>query len=155
MEIKAQFIVDDKVYLVHDPVVVRIIQKFIARSEVGIAKYGKTLADSTDNMLQHLQEELMDASLYIEAQKKWKVVYYAEGYEPSEWVCDNHQQAEWVKQDLLTNAWKNRNAVCPVQGIKIPEDVPLLFGEPLEAVLTWMAAKDYAEKLTEIKIEEA
>jgi hypothetical protein len=40
---------------------------------VGIAKYGKTMERedlSTLDWLQHLQEELMDATLYIESLKR-------------------------------------------------------------------------------------
>ena len=50
-----------------DAIVAKVIEAYKTRSEVGIAKYGTTLdANNTDNFLQHLQEELMDASLYIE-----------------------------------------------------------------------------------------
>jgi hypothetical protein len=39
--------------------------------KVGIAKYGTTLEDNdTDDFLQHLQEELMDATLYVEKLKE-------------------------------------------------------------------------------------
>lgn len=50
-----------------DPIVQAVLDKYIKRSDVGIAKYGTTLQDNNkDNYLQHLQDELMDASLYIE-----------------------------------------------------------------------------------------
>lgn len=50
-----------------DQIVLSVIEKYAKRSEVGIAKYGTTLeTNNTDNYLKHLQEELMDASLYIE-----------------------------------------------------------------------------------------
>ena len=46
-----------------------VIQKYSERSKLGILKYGTTL-ERTDlthiQWLQHLQEELMDATLYIE-----------------------------------------------------------------------------------------
>lgn len=47
-------------------------KKLRQRSEVGISKYGVTTADSTLNVLdwlQHLQEELLDAAVYVEALK--------------------------------------------------------------------------------------
>lgn len=51
----------------HDRIVEQIILKYRKRSEVGINKYGTTLdQNTTDNFLVHLQEELMDASLYIQ-----------------------------------------------------------------------------------------
>jgi len=50
-----------------DKIVEQVIDKYRQRSEVGIKKYGTTLEDNnSDNYLKHLQEELMDASLYIE-----------------------------------------------------------------------------------------
>ncbi len=50
-----------------DQIVLSVIEKYAKRSEVGIAKYGTTLeTNNKDNYLKHLQEELMDASLYIE-----------------------------------------------------------------------------------------
>lgn len=55
-----------------DPVVESVIDKFRSRSEVGINKYGTTLEEnklSTLEWLNHLQEELMDASLYVEKLK--------------------------------------------------------------------------------------
>ena len=45
-------------------------------SQVGIKKYGTTLEDSKESLeafLIHLQEELMDATLYIEKLKKLNV----------------------------------------------------------------------------------
>lgn len=56
-----------------DKIVDSVIGKFIHRSEVGIKKYGTTLDKNDLPILQwitHLQEELMDAILYIERLKK-------------------------------------------------------------------------------------
>jgi hypothetical protein len=53
-----------------DAIVAKVIEAYKTRSEIGIAKYGTTLdANNTDDFLQHLQEELMDATLYIEKLK--------------------------------------------------------------------------------------
>jgi len=50
-----------------DQIVLEVIEKYAKRSEVGIAKYGTTLeTNNKDNYLQHLQEELMDATLYLQ-----------------------------------------------------------------------------------------
>jgi len=50
-----------------DKIVQQVIQKYQQRSDVGIAKYGTTLeTNNKDNYLRHLQEELMDATLYIQ-----------------------------------------------------------------------------------------
>ena len=62
-------------HLPKDPIVESVIQKMRARSRDGITKYGTTLHDSPDGFykfLNHLQEELMDASLYIEKLKQQK-----------------------------------------------------------------------------------
>jgi hypothetical protein len=50
-----------------DPVVESVVNKYTERSLVGQKKYNTTLHQNNhDNYLKHLQEELMDASLYIE-----------------------------------------------------------------------------------------
>lgn len=58
-----------------DPIVEDVIRTMRARSREGIQKYGTTLYDSPDGFykfLNHLQEELMDATLYIEKIKQQK-----------------------------------------------------------------------------------
>ena len=55
-----------------DTIVESVIEQFKQRSEVGINKYGVTLDREDLTMLEwlkHLQEELMDATLYIEKLK--------------------------------------------------------------------------------------
>ena len=55
-----------------DSIVRKVIDSFKKRSERGLEKYGTTLErnDLTHlEWLQHLQEELMDATLYIEKLK--------------------------------------------------------------------------------------
>lgn len=50
-----------------DVIVEQVVDKYQRRSELGLMKYGTTLAQNNkDNYLVHLQQELMDASLYIE-----------------------------------------------------------------------------------------
>ena len=60
-----------------DPVVETVVDKFISRSDVGFAKYGKTLHDERTGghkdlagYLNDVQEELMDAILYIQSAKE-------------------------------------------------------------------------------------
>ena len=57
-----------------DPVVERVVDKFVSRSNVGFDKYGTTLQDERTmkmkglvKYLKDIQEELMDAILYIQA----------------------------------------------------------------------------------------
>ena len=52
-----------------DNIVERVVSLFRSRSQRGIQKYGITLDKnelSNREWLQHLQEELMDAALYVE-----------------------------------------------------------------------------------------
>jgi hypothetical protein len=56
-----------------DPVVKRVVNKFVSRSDVGFEKYGVTLEQDPSQMfewLNHLQEELMDAVLYLQKAKE-------------------------------------------------------------------------------------
>ena len=56
-----------------DSIVNSIILKFISRSNLGIEKYGTTLDRNdlnTNDWIQHVQEELMDAILCLEKLKK-------------------------------------------------------------------------------------
>ncbi len=56
-----------------DPVVERVVNKFVSRYDVGFAKYGVTLEEDKSNIFQwvnHLQEELMDAVLYLQKLKE-------------------------------------------------------------------------------------
>ena len=56
-----------------DSIVAAVVASFLQRSELGQKKYGTTL-DRTDlktlDWIQHVQEELMDAILYLERLKK-------------------------------------------------------------------------------------
>jgi len=56
-----------------DPVVQCVVNKFVSRSDVGFEKYGKTLRNDNSDIfvwLNHLQEELMDATLYLQRLKE-------------------------------------------------------------------------------------
>jgi len=69
----------EKTIKFRDPVVERVVDKFVGRSDVGYKKYGVTLDKDPSEMLEwlnHLQEELMDAVLYLQ---KAKEKYEAEG----------------------------------------------------------------------------
>ena len=57
-----------------DKIVQQVIDKFNQRSELGVKKYGTTLEENNnDDFLNHLQEELMDAILYIQKLKSFKI----------------------------------------------------------------------------------
>jgi len=60
-----------------DPVVERVVDKFVSRSDLGFAKYGRTLDSERTGghkdlfgYLNDVQEELMDAILYLQAAKE-------------------------------------------------------------------------------------
>ena len=56
-----------------EPVVERVVDKFIDRSDIGFKKYKVTLEDDHSDMfawINHLQEELMDATLYLQKLKE-------------------------------------------------------------------------------------
>ena len=56
-----------------DRIVEQVIAKFNERSQRGITKYGSTLERNDLDVyewMNHLQEELMDAILYLERMKK-------------------------------------------------------------------------------------
>jgi hypothetical protein len=58
---------------IEDPIVLKVLAKYYERSQTGIKKYGRTLDRDDLNLidwLNHLQEELMDATLYIEKLKQ-------------------------------------------------------------------------------------
>ena len=66
-----------KEYGFRDPVVRNVVDKFVSRSDVGYSKYGSTLDDERrlkmkglNKYLNDIQEELMDAVLYIQAARE-------------------------------------------------------------------------------------
>ena len=74
------FIVEDDSLDFRDPVVKRVVEKFRTRSDAGFIKYGTTLHEERTTKMKGLmkylvdiQEELMDAILYIQtAQEELK-----------------------------------------------------------------------------------
>ena len=66
-----------KEYGFRDPVVKNVVDKFVSRSNVGFEKYGRTLDNERRDKhkdlagyLNDIQEELMDAVLYIQAARE-------------------------------------------------------------------------------------
>lgn len=56
-----------------DPIVNSVVRQFSERSRIGIEKYNTTLAENDLPLiewLEHLKQELMDATLYIERAKQ-------------------------------------------------------------------------------------
>ena len=72
-----QGVVVRKSYGFRDPVVKHVVDKFVDRSDVGYEKYGQTLHEERTSgvkdlaaYLNDIQEELMDAILYIQAARE-------------------------------------------------------------------------------------
>ena len=66
-----------KEYNFRDPVVKSVVDKFVSRSDIGYEKYNNTLDDerrlkmkNLQGYLNDIQEELMDAVLYIQAARE-------------------------------------------------------------------------------------
>ena len=69
--------IERKSYGFRDPAVKNVVDKFVSRSDVGYDKYGRTLNDERKGghknlagYLNDIQEELMDAVLYIQAARE-------------------------------------------------------------------------------------
>jgi len=59
----------EKLISFRDPIIEKVVDQLVSRSDVGYKKYGVTLEDDLGELnkwLQHLQEELLDAANYIE-----------------------------------------------------------------------------------------
>jgi len=55
-----------------DPIIEKVCDQLVSRSNVGYKKYGVTLDEDAPDLqkwLQHLQEELLDAANYVEKLK--------------------------------------------------------------------------------------
>ena len=66
---KDKIYLDSIVSLTNDKTVRNVISKINERSKIGIIKYGTTLEQNKSDVLcwlKHLQEELFDASLYVQ-----------------------------------------------------------------------------------------
>jgi len=69
----ANAISSKKLIMIKDTIVKSVLDKYKQRSEVGIKKYNQTMDRDDLNLLDwltHLQEELMDATLYVEKLKQ-------------------------------------------------------------------------------------
>jgi len=69
--------IERKEFGFRDPVVKHVVTKFVSRSDIGYEKYGRTLDSERRGKFKNLagylmdiQEELMDAVLYIQAARE-------------------------------------------------------------------------------------
>ena len=69
--------IERKTFGFRDPVVKHVVTKFVSRSDIGYEKYGRTLDDerrggfkNLAGYLNDIQEELMDAVLYMQAARE-------------------------------------------------------------------------------------
>jgi hypothetical protein len=81
---------------IEDQIVKSVLAKYVERSNTGLKKYGTPLTrnDLTlDQWLTHLQEELMDATLYLERIKKEIELHYVKGF------SDGYREAKNTEQN--------------------------------------------------------
>ena len=96
-----------------DKIVNRVVDGYKQRSKAGIKKYGTTLERNdlkTLDWLKHLQEELMDATLYIEALKGKELGVSAKD------IAVNHFES------LLETPAYPRHKNCLITGVKMTEE---------------------------------
>jgi predicted nucleic acid-binding Zn-ribbon protein len=88
---------------VEDPIVLKVMAKYYERSQLGINKYGTTLAredlELTD-WLTHAQDEAMDLSLYIERIKQEIESMKKELKDIKEKIVSSKTQSVIVKYDI-------------------------------------------------------
>ena len=77
MNAKGFTVMDNNERVFRDPVVKRVVEKFKTRSDAGFEKYGTTLDEERTTKMKGLmkylvdiQEELMDAILYIQTARE-------------------------------------------------------------------------------------
>ena len=59
--------------MTEDPIVNKVINRFVTRSDQGMEKFGQSMADNTASVrhwIENTQEELMDGILYLEKLKE-------------------------------------------------------------------------------------
>ena len=93
-----------------DPVVENVVDKFVSRSDVGFAKYGQSMHNERitkqkdlAGYLNDIQEELMDAILYIQAARE----ELTENKQPEAFRPPHPSHASTAQQD-----WND--AIAPV-----------------------------------------
>ena len=67
-----QLKITSKEVIFRDPIIEKVCDQLVSRSDVGYKKYGVTLDEDAPDLqkwLQHLQEELLDAANYVEKLK--------------------------------------------------------------------------------------
>ena len=92
-----------KEYGFRDPVVRNVVDKFVSRSDVGYEKYGNTLDDERRfkmkdliGYLNDIQEELMDAVLYIQTARE-ELAEQEETYKPP--LAHNVTASDWDDEE--------------------------------------------------------
>ena len=88
---------------VEDPIVLKVMAKYYERSQAGIKKYGKTL-DRDDleftDWLTHAQEEMMDATLYLQKIKEELESMKKELKDIKEEIASSKTQSVVVKYEI-------------------------------------------------------
>ena len=100
-----------------DSIVNSVIKQFCDRSNVGVAKYGTTLEqNNTDDFLQHLKEELMDATLYVEKlQHQGQAKRFPNGF--TSWMETHYEVVAKIEERLAIRATGVAHKRQHLQGI--------------------------------------
>lgn len=96
-----------------DKIVNKVIESYKERSSEGIRKYGATLERNDLNALdwlQHLQEELMDATLYIETLKGKEI-----GIDAKDLAVNHFETILDMPSSII-------NSKCSITGVKMTEN---------------------------------
>jgi len=100
-----------------DKIVNRVVDGYKQRSKVGVKKYGTTLGRNDLNVLdwlKHLQEELMDATLYIETLKGKEV-----GIDAKDIAVNHFESLSETPEEILSYA---KPKFCLITGVQLKDE---------------------------------
>ena len=100
---------------VKDQVVLAVMAKYAQRSATGLKKYGTTLdrEDLTlDQWINHLLEELMDATLYLSRIKKEIELHYVKGFSDGYRAAIKQKQKDSIIELMNMDSYEPKNCAC-------------------------------------------
>jgi hypothetical protein len=103
-----------------DPVVNRVLSKYISRSREGMETYGQSLEANPEPILgrlTHLLEELMDATLYCEWVKTKIQDAFISYKDMSVKLLDKEKQISQLKSTISENVFKNNREYNKLENV--------------------------------------
>ena len=100
---------------VTDKVVLAVMAKYAERSATGLKKYGTTLdrEDLTlDQWINHLLEELMDATLYLSRIKKEIELHYVKGFSDGYRAAIKQKQKDSIVELMNMDSYEPKECSC-------------------------------------------